>query len=97
MCLALFVLLATLHPADAKINQFLDQAGTIHINNNGAEKNTRAEKSSSPDSSHGEVQIMSMETTNSVPPTPSNIFPEQKEANALDLHQDPPESSPESK
>jgi hypothetical protein len=76
--LTLIILLAPWQQLNATVKQFTDANGTIHINN--IVKNKAKPQN---DNHNASTQHKSIEVVNPNEPTPSNIFPEPGEANAL--------------
>jgi hypothetical protein len=84
------VMLAPAQPLCATVTQFTDEKGTIHIVNTGTDK-AKPQNGDYPVS----LQPRSIEVVSPNEPTPSNIFPEPAEANALASNQNFQAPAPE--
>ena len=76
--LSLIITLTPWQQLYATVKQFTDEKGTIHINNINDDKAKFEKKGNNDSGRHKNSEVVSLHE-----PTPSNIFPEPGEVNAL--------------
>jgi hypothetical protein len=79
--LMLIIMLASAQQLYANIKQFTDEKGIIHIINIGKDKAKLQNEDDNTSAQHRSIGVV-----NPNEPTPSNIFPKPREANAIALN-----------